>query len=305
MIFQSNGRLKMDLDSAWIFVRVVQTGSFSAAARSLQMPVSTVSAKVSQLEERLSTSLMVRTTRKLQLTESGTNYFKHAVAACREIEAAEAAIAAEKDEIEGVVRLTAPVEMGSTSLTDVVSDFLKAHPKVRVELILTDRVVDLVAEGVDFAIRVGELPDSSLICRKIGTTELHIYASPSYLKKFGEPKSPNDLEHHHCLNFQDSVSGTWDLHVKTKGNVSVVTKGTVATNNLISLQRFVVHGRGLALLPRFLCIEDEQAGRLKHVLKSCTAESLPIHLVYPQQKFVQRRVQMCMEFVTDNLHELF
>lgn len=295
----------MDLNSAWVFVRVVQAGSFSAAARYLHMPISTVSAKVAHLEAALGVSLMIRTTRKLQLTEAGSRYFKHAVNACSEIQAAEAATSSEKEAISGLIRLTAPVEMGSTSLTDVISDFLKANPNVQVELLLTDRLVDLVGEGIDVAVRVGEMSDSSLVAKKIGSTELQIYASPTYLKRKGEPKKPQDLATHNCLNFQDSVQGEWELDVGGKGKVRVQVKGTVASNNLISLQRLVLRGTGIALLPRFLCVEDEEKGSLKQILKNCTADYFPVYLVHPHQSFLPRRVRVFMDFVAENLHEFF
>jgi DNA-binding transcriptional LysR family regulator len=294
----------MDLNSAWIFVRVVQTGGFSAAARSLRMPVSTVSTKVSQLEERLGVSLLVRTTRKLQLTEPGTRYFRRALNACSEIEAAEASTQEDKNEDKGLIRITAPVEMGSSSFSDVIADFLKSHPKVQVELLLTDRMVDLIGEGIDLALRVGMLDESSLVAKKIGSTELQLYASPSYLKKHGEPKNAQELKQHDCLNFQGSVTDFWELRVKGKAT-RVQVKGAVAANNLVSLQRLALRGMGIALLPRFLCLEDEERGRLKHILKECNADQYPIHLVYPPQRYLPRHVRSLMTFIEANLHELF
>lgn len=266
------------------------------------MPVSTVSAKVAHLEDALGATLLVRTTRKLQLTEAGSRYFQRAVNACNELQAAEAAISSEQDEASGVVRLTAPIEMGSTSLTDVLADFFKAYPKVHVELLLTDRMIDLVGEGVDLAVRVGVLEDSSLMVKKIGTTLLQLYASPAYLKKHGEPKKAQSLVDHNCLNFQGATSDVWELKASGKAT-RIPVRGAFSANNLNSLQRLALHGTGIALLPHFLCTEDVAKGRLKHILKECSADQYPVQLVYPRQKFLSKSVRALMEFIAKNLQD--
>ncbi len=295
----------MDLNAARIFVKVVQSGGFSAAARLLKMPVSTVSTKVSQLERHLGSSLLVRTTRKLQLTDIGSRFYQHALNACNELQAAEASTHEEQEEVSGLIRLTGPIEMGATSLTDVIASFLKKYPKTQFELLLTDRIVDLVGEGLDLALRVGEMTDSSLMAKKIGFTGLQIYASPSYLKKFDEPKKPKDLEEHHCLNFEGFEDGIWHLKAMGKSAVKVRVKGAVSSNNLNSLHRLAVSGVGIILLPSFLCVEDVSQGRLKQILKDYNADQLPIYLVYPNQKFIPKRVRVFMDFVSENLKDFF
>jgi len=294
----------MDLNSAWIFVRVVQSGSLSAAARLLQMPVSTVSTKISQLEERLGVSLLVRTTRKLQLTEAGSRYLQLASEACKAIEAAEASTTAEQQEASGIVRITAPVEMGSTLLADAISKFQGAHPKVQVELILTDRVVDLVGEGIDLAVRIGALEDSSLVARKIGSSHFQAYASPSYLKKHGEPRTPQDLRNHDCLNFQGPVKDLWELQNRGK-RAQVEIEGSFSSNNLVALQRLALQGRGIALLPPYFCAEDVARGRLKHILKDYDSDRFVVHLVHPNQRFLPVRVRLLMDFIAQNLQGVF
>jgi DNA-binding transcriptional LysR family regulator len=294
----------MDLNSAWIFVRVVQSGSLSAAARQLQIPVSTVSTKISQLEERLGVSLLIRTTRKLQLTEAGSRYLQLASEACKAIEAAEASTTSEQQEASGLVRMTAPVEMGSTLLTDAISQFKGEHPKVQVELILTDRVVDLVGEGIDLAVRIGALEDSTLVAKKIGSSYFQAYASPSYLKKHGEPRTPQDLRKHDCLNFQGPVKDVWELQKGGK-RAQVEIQGSFSANNLVALQRLALQGRGIALLPRYFCLEDVADGRLRHVLKGYDSDRFVVHLVYPNQKFIPLRVRLMMDFMARNLQNVF
>lgn len=292
----------MDFNALLIFVRVVQAGSFSAAGRQLNMPVSTVSTKISQLETRLGVSLLVRTTRKLQLTDAGTRYYRHALDACSAIEAAEASTSEGQAEISGLVRMTSPVEMGIHLLTDAVSDFLESNPNVQVELILTNHLVDLIGDGIDFAVRVGALEDSSLVAKRVGASNFQLYASPAYLKKHGEPRKPEDLSKHHCLNFYGNVSDVWELTCNGE-SVKVGIKGPVAANNLISLHRLALEGRGVSLLPRYLSSEAVTQGKLKHILKGCTSDRFIVHLVHPHQKFVPKRVRVLMDFVAQRLHE--
>jgi DNA-binding transcriptional LysR family regulator len=294
----------MDLNSAWIFVRVIQTGSFSAAGRALGMPVSTVSTKISQLERRLGVSLIRRTTRQLHLSEAGTRYFEHAVRACEAVREAEALAGTEQNEVSGVIRLTAPIEIGATTLTDVLADFLARFPKVQIEMILSDRMVDLIAEGIDLALRVGDLSDSSLVSRKIGRSEFNAYASPAYLKARGEPGRPAELAGHDCLGFQESVEGTWEL-TRAEKSVHVKVRGPLSVNNLVSLHRMVLRGRGIAMLPGFLCAEDVAQGRLKQVLTGWKAEHYPVHLVYPQQRFLPSRTRELIAFLAKELQRVF
>ncbi len=294
----------MDLNGALTFVRVVQAGSFSAAARNLKMPVSTVSTKIARLEEELKVSLLRRTTRKLHLTEAGERFFVHAARAVSELQEAQASTSADHGEPQGLLKVTATVDLGTTVLPELVAEFLKLYPLVRIELLLTDRVVDLVGEGVDLAIRAGHLEDSSLVSRKLGTAYFEAYASPSYIKKMGTPKKPQDLEKHDCLIFSVSHdAATWELHNGSK-IATIDVKGRFAANNLASLHRMVISGHGIGLLPSFLCAPDVDAGRLAPLLKGWTSESVPVSIVYPKQSFVPRALRMFVDYLTENTSQV-
>src|SRR5258707_551765 len=189
----------MDLNEITVFTQVVQAGSFTAAARLLGMPKSTVSRKVSDLEERLNARLLQRTTRKLSLTDAGRTYFDYSVRIVNEIEAAERAVGSLQDRPRGLLRIT--VGLNSQWLAGIVTDFIKRNPEVQLEVLSTGRAVDLIEERFDLAIRAGVLPDSSLVARKLGNASWVLAATPGYLKKRRRPRVPADLKHHDCLVF--------------------------------------------------------------------------------------------------------
>lgn len=294
----------MDLNGALTFVRVVQAGSFSAAAKNLKMPVSTVSTKIARLEEELKVSLLRRTTRKLHLTEAGERFFAHAARAISELQEAQASTSAEHGEPQGSLKITATVDLGTTILPELVSKFLEQYPLVNIEFVLTDRVVDLVGEGVDLGIRAGHLEDSSLVSKKLGITYFVAYASPAYLKKQGTPKKPQDLENHDCLVFAVSHdSSTWKLHSGSKV-AQVEVKSRCAANNLAALHRMALCGQGIALLPSFLCTSDVEEGRLVPLLDGWTAERVPVSIVYPTQSFVPRALRTFVDYLSEHTSEV-
>lgn len=294
----------MDLNAALVFVRVIQAGSFSKAARQFEMPVSTVSAKVAALEKSLGVSLISRTTRRLRLTEPGEVFFKHAVIAVSELQIAQTLTQESQEGTHGRVRMTAPVEVGMTSLADCVADFMSKFPTVQVELLLTDRIVDLVGEGFDLAIRIGELKDSTLISKKIGTSGTQAYASPSYLKKSSPIKKPSDLNEHSCLIFTNAFNGEWVLE-KGQQTQKVAVKTAFAANNLITLHRLTLQNRGVALLPAYLCQEDVEKKRLVPILDGWATRRFPVHLIYPQRSFVPKSTRALIDHLSDTMHDFF
>jgi DNA-binding transcriptional LysR family regulator len=297
---------RLDLNGALTFVRVVQAGSFSAAARNLKMPVSTVSTKIARLEQDLQISLLRRTTRKLHLTEAGERFFAHAVRAVSELQEAQASLSATHADPQGTLKITATVDMGTTILSDIVAEFLKLYPLIRIELILTDRVVDLIGEGIDLGIRAGHLEDSSLVSRKIGATHFEAYASPSYVKKRGTPKKPQDLEKQDCLTFAISdYPSIWQLHGAGGKIVKVQVQSRFSVNNLASLHRLVLRGHGIGLLPSFLCAADVESGKLVPLLDGWTAERVPVSIVYPKQSFVPLALRTFIDYLTEHTHEVF
>jgi DNA-binding transcriptional LysR family regulator len=294
----------MDLNEVGVFIKVVQVGSFSKAAHELGMPNSTVSHKVSQLEKRLGVQLIQRTTRKLHITPAGQEYFARSLRGMDEILAAESELLAAQGEPSGLLRLTAPVELGSSLLPKLISGFIKKFPKVGVETILTDRKVDLLGEGVDLAIRAGELKDSSLIAKRLGSSYFAAFASPKYLKANPPINAPKDLVKHNCVKFTSFGGGqSWSLVGPRNQTVHVNLPTKLMANDLSMIKVLATNGDGVALLPTFFCYPEVAAGKLVRVLPDWTTTIAPVHFVYPAQKFVLPKLSSFIEFGTDVIRE--
>lgn len=294
----------IDLNEVAVFIKVVQTGSFTQAARQLGMPNSTVSFKVSSLEKRLAMTLIQRTTRKLNMTPAGQAYFRRCVQGLDEIQAAEQELASIQGEPQGLLRITAPIELGSSILPDLISDYTKKYPKVRVELILSGRHIDLLAENVDLAIRAGDLKDSSLIAKKIGSVYFAPLASPKYLKAKGTPTHPRDLKQHQCLQFTLLGPDEWKL-MGSKGSLSITLTPKIAVDDLAMLKLLTIKGDGIALLPTHLCYGDVQSGKLIRILPEWRTALTPVHFVYPAQKYVTPKLSSFIEMATETLKKNF
>jgi DNA-binding transcriptional LysR family regulator len=282
------------MDGVRIFVRVVQAGSFSGAARSLGMPKSTVSSKVAELERRLGVTLIRRTTRKLHVTEAGELYFRRAVIALQELQAAEREVTSIHEEPAGVLRITAATDVGRSLLAPMVADFLKAHPRMKLDLLVTNRVVDLVGEGVDVGIRAGDLEDSSLISKKLNSAEMILVAAPSFVKRNPPPKSPSALGTDSVLRFAefgDSVELERKSGGRRGGRMKLRTGGRISADDLETLQGLALLGEGIALLPRFLCRAELKAGKLIQLYPDWSSGSGTFTLVYPAQRFVPVKVR--------------
>src|SRR5262245_31535582 len=252
------------VDAIAVFVKVVESGSFSTAARRLGIPKTTISAKVAGLEKRLGIRLIERTTRKLRMTEAGEKYFHHCAIATREVELGEAAVQSAKEKPYGVLRVTAPVDFGRAVLPRIVRAYAAKYPDVSVELIVTNRIVDIVEEGIDLAIRwAGSLKDSSLIARRFIETRSNLWASPTYLKEFGKPTHPRDLANaaflaHPVLKSVMLTNG--------KSDVELQLNGRVGSDDLEVIAALVGLGAGIAWLPDFLVRDSVEEGKLVPVL---------------------------------------
>ncbi|MGQ0584165.1 MAG: LysR family transcriptional regulator [Reyranella sp.] len=252
------------MDAIGVFVKVVEAGGFSAAARRLGMPKTTVSAKVAGLEKRLGVNLLRRTTRKLRMTEAGEKFFHHCAIATREVELGEAALQLAKAKPSGVLKVTVPADLGHALMPRIARAYTAKYPDVSLDLNLTNRVVDLVEEGVDLAIRWGgSLKDSSLIARRFIETSSNLWASPKYLKKFGKPAHPRDLANaaflaHPVLKAIMLTNGKSDFELQLNGRLYV--------DDLEVITTLIVLGEGIAWLPDFLVGDAVKAGKLVPVL---------------------------------------
>jgi DNA-binding transcriptional LysR family regulator len=286
----------VDLNEMLVFARVVQAGSFRGAAAELRMPKSTVSRKVSELEERLKARLLQRTTRKLSLTDAGRTYYDYCARIVSEIEDAERAVGSLQATPRGLLRVTAG--LNAAWLSPIVSDFLKRYPEVRLELLCTGRVVDLVEERFDVGIRAGQLAESSLIARSLGTATWFLVATPAYLKKRGRPRSPDDLKKQETLFFGSGTTTQLRLE-SSEGAAQVTVTPRMTVTDMDVLHAVVVAGLGIALLPAFQCMADLRARRLERVLPDWKAPSTPVHVVYPSTRYVSSKVKSFVE----HLHE--
>jgi DNA-binding transcriptional LysR family regulator len=279
----------MDLNEILVFTRVVQAGSFIAASKALGIPKSTVSRKVAELEERLDTRLLQRTSRKLSLTDAGRIFYDHGARIASDVETAERAVTSLKETPRGLLRVTAGPN--ATYLSPIVRDYLKRYPEVRIELFTTTRTVDLVEDRFDIGIRAGRLPDSTLIAKSLGQVAWLFAATPGYFKRRGRPRSPDDLAKHDVLHF-GSGSDRATLHLRRgeeHADIELTPRLVTTENDL--LHSAAIGGIGLALLPAYQCIEDLRTHRLERVLREWEAPPTPVHVVYPSTRHVSPAVK--------------
>ena len=283
------------LDDVLIFVKVAQFESISRAARSLGMPISTVSRRLSVLESKLSVSLLRRTTRRVTLTAQGREYFNQ----CREpltlLEEAERVLTHAQKRPEGLLRITVPVILSQASFFNFVSAFLKDHARIRLELVVTNLLLDLSAENIDVAIRVGELQDSNVVAKRLGTSVYYLVAAPEYLNARALPAEPADLESHDCVMFNTKNNQRdWDL-VSGRKKAKVHVSGPIASRDINSAAAFVYRGHGIGLLPSTYCDDAIAKGKLIRVLPKWTSSSISVFAVYSSRKFLPLRLNVFLE----------
>ncbi|MEZ4224764.1 MAG: LysR family transcriptional regulator [Polyangiaceae bacterium] len=289
----------MDLNEIFVFAKVVQAGSFTGASRGLGMPKSTVSRKVAELEERLGARLLHRTTRKLSLTDVGQAFYQHAARVVVEAEEAELTVGRMQEVPRGLLRVTAPLNLGY--LAPILASFLQRYPEVRLEVVCADRVVDLVQEGFDVAIRTGKLADSSLIARSLGVLRSYVVAAPRFLKKHGSPREPEDLAHFDCAVFgAGSAGATWTLHQGGR-KVAVDVDARLVVNDFDFLDEAVLSGLAIAMVPAFRCVQYLREKRLVRVLSEWCSPEIPLQAVYPSTRHLSPKVKVFLDHLSEQL----
>jgi len=284
-----------NLDDVLIFVQVAQFESISQAARSLGMPISTVSRRLSVLESKLGVSLLRRTTRRVTLTAHGREYFDQ----CREplalLEEAERALTLGQEAPAGMLRMSVPVILGQAPFLDFLSGFLNAHPRIRIDLFITNLFLDLVAENLDVAIRFGELEDSSMVATPIGQSIRYVVAAPEYLKGRKLPVEPTDLKLHDCVMLNARNNETdWDL-VCGRKKARIRVSGPISSRDFNSVSTFVYRGHGIGLLPSTYCDEGLASGALIRLLPKWASPQIPVFAVYSNRKFRPLRLNIFLE----------
>lgn len=295
----------MDLNHVAAFVRVVQDGSFTAAARALGLPKSSVSRSVAQLERDLGVRLLHRTTRKIHLTDAGLAFHHRVARALVDIDDATRAASEHQRVLRGPVRVTAPVDLGVWAVAPIVARFVRHHPNVDVEVRLTSTIVDLVAEGFDLAVRAGPLRDQSLIARRVGPLELGLYASSRYIARRGAPSAFAELAEHDCVVLRtDRGTMAWALTSTAGVEQTFEPRGAISANDVSFLKKAVLAGGGIALLPIYLALREEQSGKLVRVLSEWRLAGSNMHVVYPSAQYVPQRVVAFREHLVRGLGEL-
>lgn len=291
----------MDLNEIVVFARVVETRSFTAAAQQLGLPKSTVSRKIAQLEERLAARLIQRTTRKLSLTEIGQAYYERCARIVTDIAAAEQAVTDMQSTPRGLLKVTAPIDLGAFRLGAVTANFCAAHPDIHVHLDLSDRVVDLVDEGLDLAIRFGPLGESTLVARRLSAVEMSLYAARSYLARRPAPREPDDLADHDLLAFLPTPRfSSWPLLGPDQQTVELTPIARLTSNNLLAIREAVIAGAGVALLPNFVA-DCPETGQLVKILPEWRAPTGDLFAVYPSTRNLSPKVRAYLDYVVEHL----
>ncbi|MEQ9815690.1 MAG: LysR family transcriptional regulator [Azospirillaceae bacterium] len=285
------------LTSIQVFLKVAETGNFSAASDLLGLSRAMTSKHVKALEDRLGVRLLNRTTRRVSLTEAGLAYLQRAGQAMADLEDAELAVSDLHDNPRGVLKVNAPMSFGIVHLGPALPDFLAENPELTVDLTLNDRYVDLVEEGYDVAVRIGQLPDSSYIARKIAPVRMVAAAAPAYLAAHGTPEHPDDLGRHRCLAYTYSQRPEFWSFERGEESVTVRISGHMKANNGDVLRAAAVGGAGIIAQPTFLSGEDVRAGRLTPILCGWTMRGGAVHAVYPPNRHVSSKVRRFVDFL--------
>ena len=280
------------------FAAVVQAGSFARAAARLDLSVSAVSRQVAELEAHLGARLLNRSTRRLSLTESGQAFYERCVQLLADLAEAEEEIGASAIVPRGTLKLTASISFGARYLAPAIADFRRRHPELRFDIELSDRVVDLVDEGIDLAIRIGEIGSQALIGRRIGIAQMICCAAPSYLARHAAPRAPADLAAHACLTYAYSSGGNvWRFVDASRAVHEVKAGGPVHANNGEVLCALARAGVGVALEPDFIVADDIRDGRLVALLPGYIAPAINIHAAYPSRRHLSAKVRVFIDFL--------
>lgn len=284
-----------------VFVAVVESGGFSRAAKVLGISKAAVSKRITLLEDHLGVKLLYRTTRKLSLTEAGEHYFEHAAKAQAAVRDAEDAVAQLQGEPQGRLRISAPMSFGRLHVAPLIPKFLKRYPKIQIDMVMDDKAIDLVEGGFDLAIRSGDLPDSSLIARKLAPGHSVLCASPDYIEHHGRPNTPLEINDHNCIVFSlSSDVNEWTLTNKEETQ-TITVSGNYRVNNSEALREALIQGMGIGRLPTFIAGADLQAGRLINLFESYTMPHKMIYAAFPEREYMPAKVRAFLDFTIESL----
>ncbi len=294
----------MSLDEYRAFVRVVEDGSFTAAARTLGVSKSFVSKQISRLENRLGVRLLNRTTRQVTATDAGTQFHKRALAFLSEIEEAEAEAQQASSSARGTLRVSLPMSFGLRYISPLLAEFLAENTEVRIDADYSDRKVDVVAEGFDLAVRIGALADSSLVGKKLAPMSLHVVAAPEYWESRAKPENPADLAKHEALLYRYISANhrqNWEFKAKGGSSATVRVTGRLLANAGEALRDAAISGLGVARLPDFLVCDAIAGGDLEPVLEEWRNETGAIWAIFPHNRHISATLRLFVDFLAERL----
>lgn len=285
------------LEAMRLFVRVVETESFTAVARETGQGQPSISKRIGQLEEHLGVRLLNRTTRMLSLTDDGHSYYDHCRRILDDVDEAEAQVGRRRIAPSGMVKLAVPVVFGRLHVVPRLKRFLELYPQVTVELVMNDRFADLVEEAIDVSVRIGNLADTTLVGRRVGETTRLTVAAPSYFESHGKPHHPSELAQHNCLVYTPLATGDEWHFEGPEGPIRVKVTGNFRANNSEAIREAVMEGIGIAVVPTWLLRRELETGLLRCVLKDYEPKRLPIQIVYPSRRHLPAKVRVLVEFL--------
>ena len=290
------------LEDMQLFIRVVETGSISRAAEQLHIAKSAVSRRLAELERRLGTQLLQRTTRVSHLTEAGQSYYERALQVLDDVDEMHAQVMDSRCQLSGRISLAAPLTFGLNHLSPAIDRFVKLHPEISLSIDFSDRHIDLVEEGIDLAFRIGQLKDSSLIAKPLSPIRFHLCASGDYLNQFGTPQDHNELQQHRLLRYTLSTPA-WRLTDANGQTHEFVPQAKLEANNGDFLNRMAINGQGIGLIPSFICWQALARGQLKRILPEYTLPTTQAYAIYPQNRYQSLRVKSLIDFLGEQFGE--
>lgn len=283
------------------FVRVVQTGSFSATGREMNTSQTTISKKVAALEKKIGVKLLARSSRDHALTPAGAKYYQTCVDILGELDEAEAEARSEVTSPQGTIRISAPVAFGRILLAPIMAEFFQRYPDIKVDLQLSDQHTDLISDGIDVAIRAKQLEDSTLIARHLFDNPMLVLAAPSYLQQHGEPKTPEDLKQHNCLVYSRMKDiNVWSF-TKQNQKHAVAVNGNFQSDNGDVLLEVALTGMGIVILPIWMAEHHLKEGRLTQLMNDYTGQNLPFNAVYLQSRYTPLKVRCLIDYLKEKL----
>jgi DNA-binding transcriptional LysR family regulator len=292
------------LDTIKMFVRVVESGNFSAVARELGIGQPTVSKQIASLEAHLGAQLLMRTSRKVALTDAGRDFFESASRLIADLDAAESRIGRGLKSPSGRVRVSVAPSFGALCVVPALPEFFRRYPDLGVEILVSDRSANLIEDGIDVGIRMGKLSESSLIARKIATTPVVVVASPAYLEERGEPTKPSELPGHRCVVFSSQTGPRPWRFAGRIGAVSYLPDGVLRTNDGEEIRAAVLCGLGVAQVPHWLCARDLEAGAVRRILRRYEPGAIPISAVRPANRRPATKVSVFIDFLAETLAKM-